>query len=426
VNTALIRILAVAFTGCAFGCDIPTAPPHSAAAPTLLSTVLGADSRIAFHSDRDGNLEIYLMKSDGSAQTRLTDHRASDAFPALSADGQKVAFQSDRDGMAPEIYAMNADGSGLARLTVNGAFDGGPVWSPDGRRIAFATGRDGNGEIYVMNDDGTLQTNLTNTPADHESEAQWAPDGQRLTFVSTPSDCCTFTIYMMNADGSGRTAITQGLDPAWSPDGARLAFFRDADLWLMNADGSGQTQLTHTGTYDRSPTWSPDGRKIAFESPRAGFGAEDIYVIDVDGSNETRLTTVGALDRAPNWGTPRGLATAVSIDIHPGSSPNSINCRDAQGVVPVALLTAGGFDATDADIATVTFGPAQATETHTNRKGVVRHESDVDRDGDADLVFHFSFDATGLSCQDDEGVLRGRTTDGTEFTGRDAIRMVHP
>ena len=71
--------------------------------------------------------------------------------PAWSPDGRRIAFHSKRDGN-PEIYVMNADGSGVTRLTYNGARDLVTAWSPDGRRIAFYSNRDGgNWEIYVMN-----------------------------------------------------------------------------------------------------------------------------------------------------------------------------------------------------------------------------------------------------------------------------------
>ncbi|NIV59296.1 MAG: hypothetical protein GWN48_28980, partial [Actinobacteria bacterium] len=98
----------------------------------------------------------------GGAQTRLTFDAGSDTGPVWSPDGTRIAFTSFRDGDG-EIYVMNADGTGLTRLTNDPATDQDPVWSPDGSQIAFVSDRDGNDEIYVMNaDDGGGLIRLTN------------------------------------------------------------------------------------------------------------------------------------------------------------------------------------------------------------------------------------------------------------------------
>ena len=83
------------------------------------------------------------------------------------------------------------------------------------------------------------------------------------------------------------------------------------------------------------------------------------------------------------------IQTEVSIDIKPGSDPNSINCKNHQVVIPVAILTTDTFDATSVDHATVTF--EGASEIHIAKKTGLpqRHEEDVDKDGDIDLLFHF-------------------------------------
>ena len=133
--------------------------------------------------------------------------------------------------------------------------------TPDGARIVFSSGRDGNYEIYVMNADGSNQTRLTND---------------------------------QNYDYS----------PSWSPYGARIAFRSERDgnfeIYVMNADGSGQIRLTEDPGDDWHPSWSPDGTKIAFYSNRDGN--YEFYVMNVDGSNQTRLTDDPAHDRFPAWG----------------------------------------------------------------------------------------------------------------------------
>ena len=132
------------------------------------------DGRISFISDRDGDLEIYVMNSDGSGVTQLTHNQASDSMPSWSPDGRRIAFTSDRDGDL-EIYVMNSDGSGVTQLTHNQASDSMPFWSPDGRRIAFASDRDGDYEIYVMNLYGSDVRQLTHNEAD-DFLTGWLPD----------------------------------------------------------------------------------------------------------------------------------------------------------------------------------------------------------------------------------------------------------
>src|SRR5688572_16934087 len=142
-------------------------------------------------------------------------------------------------------------------------------------KIAFTSDRDGNREIYVMNADGTGQTRLTNNNIidDHPT---WSPDGRKIAFLSQ-SASGSFAIFVMNPDGTGKTEITpvnyqppsqwfgfDGWSMSWSPDGRQIVFSEvvsNADtLVVVNADGSNRHNLT-TGFY---PAWSPDGSKILF------------------------------------------------------------------------------------------------------------------------------------------------------------------
>jgi hypothetical protein len=111
------------------------------------------------------------------------------------------------------------------------------------------------------------------------------------------------------------------------------------------------------------------------------------------------------------------VLTPVTIDIKPGSYPNSVNAR-SKGIIPAAVLGSIDFDATQVDYSTVRFGLAEASSAHDG------HVEDVNADGFMDMVFHFKTQETGIICGDTEATLMGETFDGTQFTGTDAVKTV--
>lgn len=116
----------------------------------------------------------------------------------------------------------------------------------------------------------------------------------------------------------------------------------------------------------------------------------------------------------------------VDIDIKPGSDRNPILCTNEKGVIATAILTTDEFDATTVDHTTVTL--EGASETHVNKKNGEprRHEEDVDKDGDIDLMFHFRFGDTDLTCGITEVTLTGETFDGQLIRGTDSVNQIPP
>lgn len=270
-------------------------------------------SKLAFNSDRDGNVEVYSMNPDGSELTRLTNSPFFDGAPDWSPDGRYIVFLTDRDGNA-EIYRMDTDGGNLVNLTNNPYDDTYPDWSPDMRKIVFESVRDGNLEIYVMNADGSGQTRLTDNPGD-DYGARWSPDGSQIAFSSMRSG--NLDVYLMNPDGSEQINITNHIandcDPTWSWEGSKLAFDTDRDgnyeIYSMNRDGSSATRLTYSaGNYGYSD-WSSDGRRIVFTVDNGGNW--DIYAMDYDGGNITAILTGQTNDFNPRWSP--GITTLSGI-----------------------------------------------------------------------------------------------------------------
>src|SRR6266487_612528 len=195
--------------------------------------------------------DIFVMQADGSGRRQLTYDPGPQFDPAWSPGGNKIAFASDREGQL-KIYLINPDGTGLVRLTQGeGEY---PSWSPDGKKIAFASSRDGNYEIYVMNADGSNQTRLTNNPA-YDMYPAWSPDGQFIAFDTQrdyypPKDQGAgeeFEIHVMKADGTCDTRLTtnavEDRFPAWSSDGTRLAWEQEGQVAVMYANGTNQMSL---------------------------------------------------------------------------------------------------------------------------------------------------------------------------------------
>ena len=286
----------------------------------LLGLMVTSDStaqrfgpRIVFTSNRDGNWDIYSMDVNGENLLQLTDHPASDEYPACSPDGRRIAFTSER-GITHDLYVMDSDGNNVVRLTHDNFFDSRASWSPDGTRIAFSSSRwpVRNSEIYVMDADGENEINLTNHKMD-DVVPSWSPDGSKIAFVGAPfDDFDPAHIFVMNADGTGRrnltgdSDLTQSFFPTWSPDGKKIVFdsrrlFEGTHIYVITAEGEELERLTEEGNRGISAVYVLDGSKIAYVSRRGGD--YNIYLMDTNGRNVVKLTRTppGIDNKDPYW-----------------------------------------------------------------------------------------------------------------------------
>ncbi|MDQ4120177.1 MAG: DUF5050 domain-containing protein [Acidobacteriota bacterium] len=263
-------------------------------------------------------------------------------FTNLNPNG-KIAFSSTRTGNF-EIFMMDADGSNQTNLTNNSAAnDANSAFSPDGSKIAFTSNRFISDDIYMMNADGSNQIRLTNDAA-YDDIPSWSPNGTKIVFSSGRTG--NGDIYLMNSDGSNQIRLTthDALDyaPKFSPDGSSIVFYsnRDGDyeIYVMNADGSNQTRLTNNSVSDGFPAFSPDGSKIAFVTDRGGN--YEIFVMNDDGSNPVNLTNNPAGDYYPAWSSD-GSKIAFETSRHGYSE---IYLMNADGTNPTRLTNNPAID----------------------------------------------------------------------------------
>ena len=300
---------------------------------------------LAFTVLQEKDRDIYIVKRDGKGLKNVTRGRGKNIWPAWSADGQRLAYASNRDGNW-EIYSMTLADLKETRMTRTPDREGAPAWSPImsggpcappsadapmspgpaqplakpegcfGDRLAFLVGEESRREIYLMEADGQRRTRLTYFTGDKVATA-WSPDGKTVAFESNATG--HWEIYRVDVEGGNPVRLTaapaDNETPVWSPDGKKIAFESNRDgnweIYVMSADGSNPTRLTRMAGAESNPTWSPDGDRLAFESIQQGKG--EIFVVNVESQEMENLTNHPANDNGPQW-SPDGKQIAFSSD----------------------------------------------------------------------------------------------------------------
>jgi Tol biopolymer transport system component len=316
--------------------------------PELVSFRTGGAKTVRYElvaSDAKG--QVVRVLAGGSERDRLRPALFERA--AWSPDGSRLAFTAELGRLASfarDIYVIRADGSGLRRLTSGGrSFH--PLWAPDGQRIFFARRRKGRSDALTESDARRLASaSIWSTRPDGSDERQmtrlvtgrsdlpesFSPDGATLAvtradFVEIDQEgraANTAEVWVMRPDGSNaRRLADRSADPAFSPDGGRIAFASDRagngelsygdrvfyanELYVMDADGSNQRRLTRTKHLNElQPSWLPSGARIAYQRGKAFDNAEGTVVMQMnaDGTCARRILADPRLDTwhaAPAW-----------------------------------------------------------------------------------------------------------------------------
>jgi TolB protein len=276
--------------------------------PTHATYPGSTDGRLAVGAEIDGNVDIYTVLPSGAATHRLTVDPLFDACPAWSADGKRIAWCHGirARGGNIEIWTMKLDGSDKTQVTSLGGRMTFPDFSPSGARIAFSGRLPGatNDDLFSIGIDGTGLVQLTTDPA-NDSLPAYSPDGSKVAFISDRSGL--EQVWVVNSDGTVPTQLTfddtfKGQVPDWSPDGSKIAYAAGdpGDVLVMDADGSDQHTVIGGPTDDFGPAWSPDGQQLAF----IRFDDRTVYVANADGSGVHIVRSLG-LQAVPAW-QPRG------------------------------------------------------------------------------------------------------------------------
>ncbi len=302
IGMGLVALSIVALAGVACGPTptpalTPTRTPSPTPHPTYTPSPFPTEEaeRIPTVVEERQLTHFATMRED-----EITEESGSPAHPTWSPDGQWIAFDMAEkiEGHIREtIWVMRSDGSQAQRLYIPPHFSGARdvAWSPDGEWLAFYFSGEEGIDIWVCKSDGSGLKRLI-TSADPESiytvQPAWSPDGKRIAYtqqIITPRPeghgfLVDNTIWVMNADGSDVRQITTGEVPAWSPDGNKIAFVRTIEepeyqgqIWVRDLS-SGEEWSLGSG-YEVA--WSPDGQWIAFADTSA---REEVLKTKEDGS----------------------------------------------------------------------------------------------------------------------------------------------
>ncbi len=280
---------------------VPSFTPSPA--PSPLDTLT-----LAFAGEGRGRsaIGLYTIRANGANEALLGKGSARAFDVAFAPDARHIAYITDADGHE-QLAIADTDGSNERVLTsFKGKFTRTPSWNADGTQIAVTSDDSGTDELYLVPAAGGSAERLF-TARTNSRDPAFSPDGKRIAYAGDPTGRGSYQIYGYDPETKKSAQLTEGqgsnYSPAWSPDGSRIAFIstRDgrANVYLMNAQGEDEQPLTiGSGAEQRDPAFSPDGRWVAFSSNREG-GIFQIFVTTLDGLLTRQVTNTKTVSVGP-------------------------------------------------------------------------------------------------------------------------------
>ena len=230
--------------------------------------------RVAFNSDRAGQMNIWLFEGSDGSTRQLTRGSGGDFQPRFSPDGRSLAFFSSRSGSA-DIWSLEIETATLRRLTRGPSIDVNPFFSPDGARIAYMSDQGGRLEVWVMDADGGHPRALTETGVMGHFLA-WTPSGDAIVYRNPSGKPASFRVSVEGGDPEPLPEVVGGAHMSLSPDGSRIIdVLAHKTLWVSPLSGGSPEKVFEFDDPDVRidyPVWSPDGRWLLFDRFRPQGG----------------------------------------------------------------------------------------------------------------------------------------------------------